>query len=82
MKWSNENAIGMGMGDNCYTIFVPFTMDAFERHAYMYYFNGLNPYLRIEMNFKSISDDIVQGNDLLQIVFGRNYVRHHKDFNR
>ena len=43
LKWSNEKAIDMRMGDTCYPNFVPFTMDEFERNLYLYYFNGLNP---------------------------------------
>ena len=42
MKRSNEKALDLGMGDTCYPNFVPFTMDEFERHLYIYYFNGLN----------------------------------------
>ena len=34
----------MGMVDTCYPNFVPFMMDDFEHHLYLYYFNGLNPY--------------------------------------
>ena len=50
-------------------------MDEFERHLYMYYFNGTNPSSRIETNFNPSSVDTVQGNDFLQNDFGINDVR-------
>ena len=70
----------MGMGDTCDPNFVLFTMDDFERHLYLYYFDGINPYPRIQMQFKSRSTDTVQGNDFLQKTFFHNAVRGHKKF--
>ena len=58
----------MVMGDNFCPNSVPFTMDEFERNLYLSYFNGLNPPPRIQMKFKSISADPVQGKTLLNIV--------------
>ena len=58
----------MGMGDTCYTNFVPSTMDEFERNLYLYYLNGLKTPPRIEMNFKSRSADPEQVNDFLYKV--------------
>ena len=55
----------MGMVDTCYPNFVPFMMDEFEHHLYLYYFNGLNPSHMIHVKFKYSSDDHVQGNDFL-----------------
>ena len=43
----------MGIGDNCYLNFVPFTMDDFEPYLYIYYLNRLNLYPRIQMKLKS-----------------------------
>ena len=68
------------MGDTCYPNFMPFTMDEFERHLYMYYINGLNPYPGIGTKFKSRSADTVQGNYFLNNDFGINAVRRHKEF--
>ena len=65
LKCYNEKAIGMGMGDTCYPNFLPFTMDEFERHLYIYYFNGLNPSPRIHMKFISRSAYPVQGDNFL-----------------
>ena len=70
----------MGMGDTCYTNFVPSTMDEFESRLYIYYFSGLNQYLNIQMKFKSISVDNAQGNNFLHKSFGHNAVRQHKEF--
>ena len=80
LKWSNEKAIDMWMGDTCYPNFVPFIMDLFEHHLYLYYSNGINPYPRIQMKFKSSSADPVQGNDFPHKSFGHNSVRQHKQF--
>ena len=55
-------------------------MDLFEHHLYLYYFNGINPYPRIQMKFKSSSADPVQGNDFPHKSFGHNSVRQHKQF--
>ena len=41
-------------------------MDGFERHLYLYYFYGINPSLKIEIKFKSSSDDTVQGKKFQQ----------------
>ena len=62
------------MGDTCYPNFVPFTMDEFERHLYMYYINGLNPYPGIGTKFKCRSADPVQGKEFLNNDFGINAV--------
>ena len=70
----------MGMGDTCYPNFVPLMMDEFERHLYLYYFNGLKPPPSIQMDFKSISDDPVKDNNFLHKRFFHNYVRRHKEF--
>ena len=70
----------MSMGDTCYPNSVPFTMDEFERHLYLFYHNSLNLLPRIHMNFKSSSVDPVQVKDFLNKIFGHNYVRRHKDF--
>ena len=59
LKFSNEKAIDLGMGDTGYPNFLPFTMDEFERHLYMYYINGLNPYPGIGTKFKCRSADPV-----------------------
>ena len=56
----------MGMDDTCYSNFVLFTMDKFERHLYIYHINGLKQSPRIYMKVKSISAYIVQGNNFLQ----------------
>ena len=56
------------MGNTCYTNFLPFTIDDFERHLYVYYFNGIKQYPRIEKNFKFSSDGPVQGNNFLHII--------------
>ena len=74
-----QKAIDLGMGDTCYSNFVLFVMGEFERHLYLYYFNGLNPSPRIHINFKSISADPVQGNYFLHKVFGCNAVRQNKE---
>ena len=66
------------MGDTCYPNFVPFTMDEFERHLYLYHFNGLNLSPRIHMNIKSTIADPVQGNNFLHEIFGHNSVKQHK----
>ena len=57
----------MGVGDTCYPCFVSLTMDEFESHLYIYYFNGLKPSPMINMNSKHSNDDTVQGRDILQI---------------
>ena len=75
MKCSNKKVIYLGMGDTCYPNFVPFTMDEFERHLYMYYITGLNPYPGIGTQFKSRSADPVQGKEFLMNDFGINAVR-------
>ena len=36
LKWSIEKKY-MEMGDTCYPIFVPFAMDEFEQHLYLYH---------------------------------------------
>ena len=53
------------MGDTWYPNFNPFKMDDLEWHLYLYYFNCLNPYLKIEMRFNTRSADPVQGNNFL-----------------
>ena len=78
LKLSNKKAIDLGMGDTCYDNFVPFTMDEFERHLYLYYWNGLNPSPRIDTKFNPISAGPVQGNEFLHNYFGRNAPRQHK----
>ena len=65
----------MGRGDTCYPIFLLFTMDEFERHLYLYYFNGLNPSPRIKKKFKSIIVYPVKGNNFLHNLFCQNDVR-------
>ena len=47
------------MSDTFYPDFVPFIMDEFERDFYLYYFNGLNPSPRIDMEFNPRSADPV-----------------------
>ena len=54
--------------DTCHPNFVPFTMDEFECHLYLYYCNSLKPSPRIQMNFKSSSADPVQGNKFLHKI--------------
>ena len=49
LKWSNEKAIYMGIGDTYYPNFMPLTMDEFKLHLYIYHFYGLSPYPRIQM---------------------------------
>ena len=68
------------MGDTWYSKFVPFTMDEFDRNLYMYCFNSMNPYPRIETNFKPSSDDTVKGNNFLHNYFVRNSASKHKEF--
>ena len=80
MKGYNGKAIDMRMGDTRYPNFVPFTMDEFERHLYLYYLNSINPLPRIHMNFNSSSVDPVQVNYFLHNTFGNNDVRRHKEF--
>ena len=70
------------MVDTCYPNFLPFAMDEFERHLYLYYFNGPKPYLMKQMMFKSSSTDLVQGNDFLYKSFGHNTVSLYKEFKR
>ena len=55
-------------------------MDEFERNLYLYYFNGLNPYPRLEMKFNNSSGYTVQVNKLLHNYFVRNDVSQHKKF--
>ena len=71
----------MGKNDTCYPNFVPFTIDEFDRHLYLYCYNGLTPSPMIQMKFKSRSVFPVQGNDYLHNKFGHNAVRRHKGFN-
>ena len=40
----------MGLGDTCYPKFVPSAMHEFELHLYIYYFNGLSPSPRIQVD--------------------------------
>ena len=80
LKWSNERAIYMGIGDTYYPNFVPFTMYEFEHHLYLYYFNGFNPSPRIHIKFNSSSDDPVRGNEFLHKSSGHNTVRRPKGF--
>ena len=49
LRWSNEKSINLGVGNTCYPNFLPFMMDEFERHLYLYYCNGLNTYPKIYM---------------------------------
>ena len=58
-----------GWVDTCYPNLVPFTMDDFEHHLYLYYCNGLNASPMIQMNFKSRRADPVQVNDFLHKSF-------------
>ena len=59
LKWSNKKELYLGIGDTCYPNFVPFAMDEFKRHIYLYYLNGVNPYPMVDMRFKSrISDPV------------------------
>ena len=53
------------MGDIFYPNSEPVTVGAFERHLYLYHFNGLNPYPRIETKFDSRGYDPVQGKNFL-----------------
>ena len=52
-------------GYTCYHNVVPFRMDGFERHLYLYYFYGINPSPKIEIKFKYSSANPVQGNNFL-----------------
>ena len=71
----------MGVIYTCYPNFVQFTMDEFERHLYIYYFNCLKQSPRIKMNLESSSAYTVHGNDFLHKKFGHNAVRQKKEFN-
>ena len=64
----------------CYPNFVPLSMDNFEQNFYMYYWNGMNSYPRIDMKFETRSSDPIQGNNFLHNSVGRNSVRRHKEF--
>ena len=75
MKWYNEKAIYIGTADTCYPNFVLSTMDEFEQHLYLYYFNGLNPSPRIHMKLKYSSADPVKVKYFLNKTFARNAVR-------
>ena len=66
------------MGDTFYLNCFPFTMDDFDWHVYIYYFNGINTSPGIQINFNSNSYDTLQGNNFLHNFFGQNYVRLHK----
>ena len=66
------------MGDTYYPNCVLFTMDEFERNLYLYYFNGVNPSLSIDIKFKHISVDTMQGKYFLHKGFVSNAVRRHK----
>ena len=68
----------MGVGDTCYSNFVPFTMDEFERHLYIYYSNVLSPFPRTHMKFKSSSVDTVKVKDFLQKCFYHNDMGQYK----
>ena len=68
------------MGYNWYTNFVPFTMDEFEQHLYLYYLNNISQSSRRAMEYNPISADSVQGNDFLYNEFGTNTVGYHKEF--
>ena len=69
-----KNKFDVGMGNTCYPNFVTFSMDEFDRHLYLYRFNGLTPYLRIHMKFKYSSVDHVQDNNFMHKIFGPNAV--------
>ena len=68
------------MGDRCYPNVLLFTMYEFYRNLYWYYWNGLNPYQRIEIKFKPISADTLQGKYFLHNNLVINAVRKHKEF--
>ena len=57
--------IDLEMGDTFYPDFVPFTMDEFGRNLYLYYWNGLNPFPRIETKFNTSSAAPLQGKNFL-----------------
>ena len=69
--WSNEKAGLMGMGGyKFYPSFQNISVDEFENHLYLYYFNGLNPSPRVQMKFRSPNQDPVQGSTFIHLVFG------------
>ena len=82
IKWSNEKYIDMGMGDTCYSNFLPSTMVEFKQNLYLYYFNGPSPSPKIKMKLNYISDAPVQEEYFLNKHFGLNTVRRHKEFKR
>ena len=61
----------MGLGDTCYPSFMSLTMEEFDSHLYLYYFNGLNPSPMIKMKSKYNNSDTVQGNDFLKNVWSQ-----------
>ena len=69
--WSNDKAVLMGMvGCKFYTSFQKNIVDNFEKHLYLYYFNGLNPLPRVQMKLISLDQDSVQGITFIHCVFG------------
>ena len=69
--WSNEKSGLMGMGGcKFYPTLQHFSVDEFENHLYMYYFNGLNPSPRVQMKLRYPNQYPVHGSTFIHRVFG------------
>ena len=69
----------MGMGTSkMYPRFKPFNIDEFEKHLYLYYYNGLNPSPQVQMKFRSA--DVVQGSKFISDIFGSSAERRHREW--
>ena len=69
--WSNEKAGLMGMGGcKFYPIFQNVYVNEFEKHIYLYYFNGSNSSPRVQMKFISTDQNPFQGSTFIYRVFG------------
>ena len=69
----------MGMGTSkMYPRFKPFNIDEFEKHLYLYYYNGLNLSPQVQMKFRSA--DVVQGSKFISDIFGSSAERRHREW--
>lgn len=70
-----------GPEGTCYKDFTrPFTPKEIRQYLGLYIWNGLSPSPRVEMKFKSQSDDPVQGCDFINQHFGPNAERRFRHF--
>ena len=80
--WTNTKALMLnaGVGGGKYSRFINFTKDEIMSHLGLYLLHSISPSPQIDMKFKSVYEDPVNGSNLCHEVFGKQGVTRHKEF--